>query len=87
MKVKIRVSKRFNLMVTLTACGAALAMMVVRFRYPVEKLLESFWIVLLLLVALLAGAALVGALLYWLTNRDSTVELPPKEIQGHNKNE
>lgn len=60
MKVKIRFNKRSNVMITLIACGAALAMMVVRFDYPAEKLFEALWVAVVLLGGLVGAAALLG---------------------------
>ncbi|WP_019601686.1 hypothetical protein [Teredinibacter turnerae] len=73
MKVKFRFNKRSNVMVTLIASGAALAMMVVRFGYPADKLFEALWVAVLLLAALVGAAAVLGLCLRWLMGRGDSV--------------
>lgn len=69
MKIRFKVNKRFNTLVTVTACVAAIWMMVVRFDYPVEKVFEILWICLLAIVVILAVTAPLALLIRWLMNR------------------
>ncbi|SMF40863.1 hypothetical protein SAMN02745866_02649 [Alteromonadaceae bacterium Bs31] len=69
MKFKLKIDKRFNLRVTLIACASAIAMMIVRFDYPPEKVAEIALISLGLLVFVLLLAVPAALLLRWINSR------------------
>ncbi|WP_188151549.1 hypothetical protein [Teredinibacter waterburyi] len=69
MKFKFKISKRYNMIVSLLACVAALWMLVTRFGYPVEKIIEIFWICLAFLVVVFLITAPLALLLRWLLSR------------------
>ncbi len=70
MKFKVKIDKRFNLRITLIACASAIAMMIVRFDYPPEKVAEIALVSVVLLVLILALAIPAALLLRWLNGRN-----------------
>ena len=68
-KFKIKISKRYNMIVSMIACGAALWMLVTRFGYPVEKIIEIFWVCLVFLIVVFLVTAPLALLLRWILSR------------------
>jgi len=79
LKVRFKVNKRFNLLVTLFAGAAAVWMMVVRFGYPVEKVLTALWFSLAGIVVIMLITAPLALLLRWWNNRDDDDHFKPRE--------
>jgi len=71
--------------VTITACVAALALMVVRFDYSPEKLLQVFWICLILLLAILAVALPAALLLRLLGRRNDDLQWRAEKSKMENQ--
>lgn len=69
LKLRFKVNKKFNLLITILACASSIGMMVVRFDYPVEKVFTVLWISMGLLVLLIVLAAPVALLLRWFNSR------------------
>ena len=82
MKIRLKVNKRYQFMVLLSACGASLWMMVVRFGYPVEKLIQGFWIIVVLLGAIVVVALPVAVFLRWLKGRKEDIDFSAQNTKS-----
>ncbi len=69
MKIRFKFSRRINVFITIFASCAIVAMMIVRFQYPVEEVLEILWVTLFFLVVIVALAAAIGFVFRWIAER------------------
>lgn len=67
-------------MVTLLASASCVWMMVVRFNFPVNKVLNYALISVGMLILLTAVAAPFAFVIHWLRNRNQDIDIPKKYL-------
>lgn len=69
MKFRFKHSKRINVFITIFASMAMVAMLVVRFQYPVAEVWKILGISLFFLVVIVGLAAAIGFAFRWIAER------------------
>lgn len=69
MKIRFKLHRRTNVYITIIACITAIAMLVVRFEYPVAEVWKILWVSLFFLVVIVALAAAIGFAYRWISER------------------
>ncbi len=60
MKVKFKFNRRYSMVITLLACASSLWLIMTRFHFPAEEVLNIAFICLVLVVPLILFAAIVA---------------------------
>ncbi|MFL0799276.1 MAG: hypothetical protein K6L80_02395 [Agarilytica sp.] len=69
MKFKVRFQRRYSVMITIIACASSILMMVKRFGFPEEQVVQIIWVSLGFLVAIILVAAPIAFLGRWIAER------------------
>lgn len=69
MKFRFKYNRRINVFITIFASVAIVAMLVVRFQYPVAEVWKILWITLFFLVVIIGLAAAIGFAFRWISER------------------
>ncbi len=85
MKFKIHFQRRYSVLITIIACASSILMLVKRFGFPEERLLQILWVSLGLLLAIILVAAPVALLMRWLASRHDDEMHGDDGIEGESK--
>ena len=85
MKFKIHFQRRYSVLITIIACASSILMLVKRFGFPEERLLQILWVSLGLLLTIILVAAPVALLMRWLASRHDDEMHGDDGIEGENK--
>ena len=69
MKFRFKYNRRINVFITIFASMAIVAMLVVRFQYPVAEVWKILWITLFFLGVIIGLAAAIGFSFRWVSER------------------
>ncbi len=69
MKFKVRFQRRYSVMITIIACASSILMMVKRFGFPEEQVVQIIWVSLGFLLAIILIAAPIAFLGRWIAER------------------
>ncbi len=90
MKFKIRFQRRYSVFITIIACASSILMLVKRFGFPEEDVVQIVWICVGFLVAIICVAAPVAFISRWLSDRsekDFFNDLEEREKPGRKRPE
>ncbi len=69
MKFKLHFQRRYSVLITIIACAASILMLVKRFGFPEDQLVQILWLSLGFLLLIIVVAAPVALLMRWLASR------------------
>lgn len=69
MKFKVRFQKRSSVIITILACASSILMLVKRFGFPEEQVVQIVWISFGFLIVIMLFAAVIALFFRWLAIR------------------